>query len=117
MTARAVNYLVLLAYALFVAYLSLRPPGTGGGIPEPWDKVAHLAVYLCFALLAFRAEPAWRRFALLCIGIVAFSAAMEWGQSMVPGRFMSAQDFIANLAGVLAGVLLVRRWPVARLGS
>ncbi len=96
-------HLILLSYALLVAYVSLRPGGAG--VIEPWDKLGHLVTYALFALLAFPASGRGWRYVALCVAILAYSGLLEIGQSFMPGRVMSALDLLANLAGILVGAL------------
>lgn len=111
MTAsRALNSLLLAAYAVVVALLSLLP-ATGVG-PGQWDKLAHLVCYAVFAWLAFRVVQKPPLFLYLCIAIVCFGGLLEVAQSYTPGRMMSAFDLLANSLGVVLGALVARRiWP------
>lgn len=101
------NLAILVVYTGFVTYLSLRPMGTGS--LEPWDKVGHLLIYLCFALLAWRAANTRRIFFLFCLGIFIYSGIMELVQSTMPGRVMSGYDLLANGAGIGLGIALLWR--------
>jgi VanZ family protein len=95
---------LFVSYAMLVAFLSLQP-GAGSSI-GPYDKVAHFITYSIFALLALRLNLSGRQYMYVCIGIVAYSGLLEFAQSFVPGRVMSAFDLLANTLGVAFGVLL-----------
>ncbi len=90
-------------YAAAIAYVSLRP--MDGVSVGSWDKLAHLLMYGVFAVLAYRVTRQSPGFLYLCLGIVAYGALMEFGQSFTPGRMMSAADMLANTLGVALGAL------------
>ena len=71
--SRKASLFLFPAYALFVAYISLKPGGGEGWLVEPWDKVAHLAVYALFAVFAHLLRLKQRHFMVLCIAIVLLS--------------------------------------------
>ena len=99
--------LIFLAYAGIVAMTSLRP---GGDVSiDPLDKVVHLLVYYIFAVFGYRALQNKRHYPYLCLGIIAYGALLELGQSWIPGRDMSAYDLLANTMGVLLGAAVVTR--------
>lgn len=92
---------VFLLYAGVIAYLSLTP--TGAIDVGSHDKSAHFLSYTIFAFLGVRIGLSQRGFVALCLAIVMYSALMEFGQSFVPNREMSALDLLANAVGVLVG--------------
>lgn len=102
----SVGILVAIAYGGVIAYLSLRAPGDGP--PMSHDKLAHMLAYLVFAVLALRVKALQGHVALVCLGIVFYSAALEFGQSLVPGRHMSGLDLLANTLGVVLGACFCR---------
>jgi VanZ family protein len=102
------NLFVFLAYAAAVALLSLMPADGVG--PGGWDKLAHFGCYALFTLLAFRVTPRQPGFLGLCIGIIGFGGALEYMQSLTPGRMMSGYDFGANMLGVVVGAAAARRF-------
>lgn len=99
--------IIFVAYAGIVAVTSLRP-GDGLSI-DPMDKVVHLLVYYIFAVLGYRALTKLRYYPYLCLGIIAYGVLIEFGQSQVPGREMSALDMLANTLGVILGAAVVTR--------
>ena len=73
------------------------------------DKVAHLGMYLVLGVLVGRALPARSgRSALIAAAIVLalFAALDEWHQILVPGRTASVWDWVADVLGILLGLLI-----------
>jgi len=99
--------IAFIVYAGIVTVTSLYPGGDGRF--DSLDKVAHLLVYYIFAVLAFRALEKKQYYALVCAGIILYSALLELGQSYVPGRDMSGYDLLANIGGVILGAVVMRR--------
>jgi VanZ family protein len=91
-------------YTVFVAFVSLRP--MNGGSIEHWDKLGHFTLYGVFALLGYQLFKHLRHYYALCTGIVIYGGLMEVAQSFMPGRMMSAYDFIANAVGVIIGAVI-----------
>ncbi len=79
------------------------------------DKVIHSLAFaflmLWFASL-FPRQQHWRVFSALLL----YGLSMEAVQSQVPGRYAEGADLVADLIGLLIGLLLVRtplhRWPL-----
>ena len=72
------------------------------------DKLAHLVVYgILGALLARgrRLQGHLPHAVLVLVGAL-YGASDEWHQSFVPGRQVSALDWVADLCGVAAGYWL-----------
>ncbi len=110
-------------------------PGDDLPLPQfPFsDKVAHFITYgLLGALIAFRAgltglfrrtppvppsipQPLTRGGWIAPLVGVAYAAFDEFHQSFVPNRNMSLGDFLVDVAGLLLGFWLARRWDAARL--
>ncbi len=101
------HQVIFAIYAGIVAVTSLRP-GDDVNL-EPLDKVVHLLVYYIFAVLGYRALANKAYYLYLCLGIIAYGGLMEIGQSWIPGRQMSAYDFLANTLGVALGAAVVTR--------
>jgi VanZ family protein len=95
---------VYVFYVLMVILVSLLP-STGGSF---WhvDKIGHLIAYAGMAVLALVAFKSGISRALALFSAVSLGAALEWGQSFVPGRDMSMIDGIMNTLGVIAGTVL-----------
>ena len=101
--------LVFTLYVIFVIFASLFP--SVGGVSH-WhiDKIGHFFVYMGMAIVAFLTfNRRIIRISALFFAI-ALGAALEWGQSLVPGRTMSLIDGIVNTLGVLSGAFLFRLW-------
>ena len=104
--------LAFVGYGLLIAWASLSAPSDAAALF--WDKAVHATVYLIFVLLgtpllgspvaAERRRHLW----WLAVGVFGYGVLMEVGQHLVPGRFMSAGDVVANGLGVLLGLGLVR---------
>lgn len=91
---------------IFIVVASLVPSST----PSLWhlDKVGHFAAYSALytlALLSF--QSVWLRLTVFSFAAI-LGVAMEWLQSYVPGREVSAIDAITNVAGLIFGILLYR---------
>jgi len=88
------------------------------------DKSLHFLAYLVLVYLlwfSIRGEQkvSWRRVAPWCMLAVlaVYGVLDEWSQSFVAGRSCDAQDFFADMIGVLTGLILFSLfafWP-ARL--
>lgn len=82
-------------------------------LPEPLDKVAHLAA---FGTLAISLDIAWRhsrpntalalRFMVLFTIVALFGASDELHQYFVPGRSCDFFDWIADAAGGALGLTI-----------
>ena len=76
-----------------------------------WDlvlrKVAHFGEYAVLGLLLVRA---FGREPLAAAAGVAYAATDELHQQFVPGRHAAFRDVAIDSAGVLAGLLLARRF-------
>lgn len=79
------------------------------GIPHA-DKIAHGAAYAVGGLLVARAVA--NPLAAILVPAI-FGVADEWHQKSVPGRQPDFADWIADLVGALAGVLIYQ-WIRAR---
>ena len=73
-----------------------------------FDKAAHFAEYALFAFLTFRSFSNWdwmNRLGRGCIFaalfLTLFAVFDEFYQSLIPGRFASVYDVLADLGGAL----------------
>jgi VanZ family protein len=90
----------VLAAAIICGVVLVR----GIGFPDPWDKVAHFAVWSALTLSLWRATE-MPLFAL--VTAVLLGSLDEWRQAYIPGRFSDAKDFIADACAVITtGTLL-----------
>jgi len=103
-------------YAILIFWFSSmeKPLGIefGSGIT---DKLLHVLEYAVFGILLMRAlycsdsSMSWRITILIAFMIGAFYGFTdELHQSVVPGRYATAADFVADIIGVLAGIWLYR---------
>lgn len=88
-------------------------PNPGDLLPPQvlsWDKLAHVALYLPYGLfmaLSLRdGAPRW-----LWGLALAFPVLDEVHQLLIPGRFCSGADILADAAGMAFGIVLARRLP------
>lgn len=84
------------------------------------DKTAHFSVYagLALALLRGRANMRWTemtwRTGLWAVGVSGlYGVTDEWHQGFVPGRTVSAADWVADITG--AAVAVAAALAVARV--
>lgn len=71
------------------------------------DKFVHFGLYGVWSIL-LAVSPGGRRqtTARLLVVIACFAAFDEWHQQFIPGRDMSAMDWLADMAGSSLGLLL-----------
>jgi VanZ family protein len=86
----------------------------------PYDKLAHLVLYLglgwALARGTWRSGARSARAVLLAFGAgVAFAAADEWHQALVPTRVPQVSDWLVDVAGVSLGLVLYV-WPRSAAG-
>jgi VanZ family protein len=75
-------------------------------VPAGWDKAAHFAAFSALTFCLWRAT-AGSMPALAILGAICFGALDEWRQAYLPERVSDAQDFLADVAAVVAtGALL-----------
>lgn len=117
MFRRYILRLLSAGWTLIVTVLSLLPKGQEEGplLFEGEDTVAHLVMYAGMVLLFYGAAWERRRSATPPVwvpGLLAwgYGALMELAQHVMAwlGRSCSLIDLVANLLGVLAGVLVIR---------
>ena len=74
------------------------------------DKLVHLGLYSvmggALAVGWLRSRPSPPHWLMMAVGAL-YGATDEWHQIMVPGRFPSWSDWIADLVGVVLGYLVV----------
>lgn len=90
------------------------PPGILG-----WDKLQHVLAYVVLGLLLYRAcvispiagtRPYWPAFVLGAL----YGAFDEYHQGFVPGRDTSALDWLADVVGLTAALILMRMLETRR---
>lgn len=104
----------LLCIAFVVGlFIGGAQPVAVGLIPAPWDKLAHL---IAFGGLATLVELALRPSLAVFFALpLAVSAADEFHQAFLPGRFASVEDWLAGAAGVSLAWWLLRHTRLSRL--
>jgi len=99
------------AYIALIFALSSIPKFDTPG-PDFWlrDKVVHFIEFLILGLLLFRAvgwqvsRSRWATFGFLISVAGTIGALNEVYQTFIPGREMSAGDWVADLLGAAAGI-------------
>lgn len=96
-------------WAAFILVLTSIPlPETvATTAPAGTDKVVHFGLYAVLGLLLTSAlgryDPPWRGAATIVAAVALFAAMDELHQILVPGRFASVVDWLADVAGAGAG--------------
>ena len=109
---RLIRQAALAALVVVVAgiFIGGEQPGAGTLVPEPWDKVLHMAAYGTIAVLTGIAFPAASLPAVLLV-TVTIGAADEIHQYFLPGRQAGIDDWFADLVG---GLLVLHFIPLFR---
>lgn len=103
----------LLLYSGVIFYLSVRPIGEGTpviGLPG-MDKLAHAGEFMVFALIGYTAISNYtgeksRGIATFLISIT-YGSVTELTQLFISYRSASILDWLANLAGITIGLVIV----------
>ena len=100
---------------ILITILSLLPPSNGVDIHVN-DKIGHFLAYGVWIInlgLLFNKIHYWK----LIVSILVYSILMEFFQSFIPGREVSAYDLIANTIGALigTGILLLAKNQIIKL--
>ena len=122
-------WLPMLAWMAWIFYLSdqsaLPRPGRKVGVSDSlFDYSAHAATFGFLAILVWRAIKARPRFLPtwltarpnLSAGILAalYAASDEIHQSFVPGRWCKFSDWVVDVVGIVAALLLIHVWELWR---
>ena len=101
-----------IVWVVMLLYLCLAPsPELPDGFEIPFlDKIAHFIIYfvLCVFMILIFKIPKWKhQIFILIISLFSFSLFIEIMQYVMPlGRTFSAGDLIANISGIIAGVII-----------
>jgi VanZ family protein len=82
-------------------------------IGKNFDKVLHGGIYAVLGIFVWRALAlghSLKRIAAIVLALAicaAYGASDEWHQILTPGRSCDFYDWLADLVGSLAGILLV----------
>ena len=100
-----------LQFHLFLLLIILGSTLPGKSVPDivnlSWDKLLHFIEYTLLGILGYRAyyrHPSFNIYFLCLFGIL-FGCLDELWQKMIPGRFSSHYDVIADGIGVIFGTL------------
>ena len=97
--------ITLLILVALITYLSITPTDT---ITIGNDKISHIIAYsilmLNIGLIYF---PVKKNFIIASVLALLYSVLMECIQYYVPGRYMSLYDGLANLGGILLGIVVL----------
>lgn len=102
---------LFLVIGIFVLLFGFGSTSASGGlVSSPWDKMVHLGVY---AALAIGLRIVMPRLSIFLIAALALSVGLadEFHQSFVPTRQPELDDWLADLAGTVGG-LLAWHWLV-----
>ena len=72
------------------------------------DKVLHFTAYLALATLAAWAQRGWRTSIWFAASLALLGAGLELAQHFVPGRTPEVADELANVLGVVCGLVAGR---------
>ena len=103
---------LLIGYIILIISVSSIP---GNSIPRfilfSWDKLLHLVEYSILGYLAvnsFREISIGQLFVII-ISCLGFACIDELWQSLIPGRFSSGLDIIADGIGIIIGSIFGSR--------
>ncbi len=108
--------LLTLAYLLAIYLLSSIPDVTGSE-SDRWVlllfNLGHIPLFAGLAFCVLKSPSparaaAWARYGLAFVVSGTCGALDEWHQSFVPGRDCSMGDFLLDLAGIAAMLVLLR---------
>jgi len=113
------RWLITLAFVGVVVVLSVTPGRFQAGdsvfvwivanTPTLLQKIMHVAVYAMLAMLFIWAletiESQITRIVLTFVLTVSLGVALEWYQTMVPGRFGTIVDVLLNVSGAVVGLV------------
>jgi len=116
----SVRWLITLALVAIVIVVSVTPARAQSGdslfvwlvtvTPSTIQKLMHFGVYATLALLwSWALEgvgPRWLQLTIALVLAVSLGAALEWYQTMVPGRFGTLLDVGLNAIGAFAGMIV-----------
>ena len=110
--SRALLVLALIVFwvALFISTHVPTHRRTGPPPQTHWDKVAHAAAFAGLAMLLSAAASTMRAptvpVYLAILGLLALYAFIdEFTQGLIPSRAADPRDFVADIAGALAGIV------------
>lgn len=103
------------ACAILIGYGSLSP--SGGDIIHVWDKLQHFGAYWLLSLLGLAGWGHLRRgLPIVAATVIVYGGLIEIVQNFV-GRDMSLADFVTDILGTGAAVLVWRVFPAVSADS
>lgn len=108
-------YLPLTVYWIFLFIMTSLPSQALPAIGV-WDKFEHTGAYLVLSVLLYltvsfqQKFPLLKKFPVISVIIIAslYAVLDELHQTLVPGRYCDIIDWLADLSGILAGVIICR---------
>jgi VanZ family protein len=102
---------------VLIEVLTSWPSPPTFGAPAGADKAVHVVLYAVLAFLVVRAvrpgKPSAPVMLSVALAVAAWAAADEWHQRFSTDRSPSVADWVADVAGVVAGVSVRRLRPVS----
>lgn len=77
------------------------------------EFIANIALFVPFGLLLGILAPRWPSWLVIASGF-AMSAGIEFVQTMLPTRYPTVSDVIANTLGAAIGIVVLRVWSRRR---
>ena len=105
--------LIAAAAIVFELFHAGARPYAAGLIVEPWDKLAHFAVYSGITALLWTAAAGRLRNAII-VAAVLVGALDELHQADLPGRSADAMDFLADSCAVAFTIGALSAWTRQR---
>lgn len=107
MGVAAIYWLLVMGYMGTIYYLSSQESFNLPRLPENFDKVAHVCIYIPLAFLIYFAltKSGLNRFVLISTIFITilYGVADEFHQSFVPNRVPALDDLIADSLGAFLG--------------
>ena len=91
---------------LIVCYMSLMPQVETPVDFSHSDKVWHALAYLWLSLIPYIGFEHKRKALLGSFLMIALGVGLEFGQYFIPDREFSFLDMLANITGVIFGIML-----------
>lgn len=107
-----IRWAIAIGYALLILSVSSIPSREFPiGMPLNVDKLLHALEYAILAFLVCRAveKNSWGALTLIVVACTAYGVADELHQHLIPGRFPSPWDVLADCVGSALAVVLWQR--------
>jgi VanZ family protein len=112
------RFVSLLAAAAIVIGLFVlgEKPYAGSLFPAPWDKLAHISVYVTIAILLWIGSGG-RATAAIATLVLSVGLLDELHQAGIPGRSADLSDLVADAIGICLALYLLRSRKPALKGN